>query len=390
MATYSFTHQQATIQALLNESVVKKQKLVMKWKREQVLKQKQQATPPSEPPTTQPTPQPTLKRERRPKRKREARSQPDYLRQIEELKSEKESLIAAEETCYDEYLRQVDAIEAQMEEAQQLLESTEIKISAEQAEEAQVLVTIQEQERAIRELTEAASEAVLRSTEELRLASQQMESEFSGEASERESKLKEAEASLQEALNLGEEQENAISELRARILSQDEEINIASLELRKFETARRRLHNEMQDLKGNVRVICRVRPLLGREVPDGANFIFAKNAQEVTVEASPIGISGGASASPVRHQFKFDRVFTPAATQAEVFEEISHLVQSSLDGYNCCIFAYGQTGTFFRNSGFFFEVPLSPVQKLVPVIFFLFNHFKDPERRIQCKVPKIF
>lgn len=38
------------------------------------------------------------------------------------------------------------------------------------------------------------------------------------------------------------------------------------------------------------------------------------------------------------------QVFQPSSTQEQVFEEISALTQSVLDGYNCCIFAYGSFG----------------------------------------------
>ena len=38
------------------------------------------------------------------------------------------------------------------------------------------------------------------------------------------------------------------------------------------------------------------------------------------------------------------QVCTPEITQAEVFEEVEPVVRASLDGYNSCIFAYGQTG----------------------------------------------
>ncbi len=42
--------------------------------------------------------------------------------------------------------------------------------------------------------------------------------------------------------------------------------------------------------------------------------------------------------------FEFDRVFGPESTQEQVFGDVAQLVTSALDGYNVCIFAYGQTG----------------------------------------------
>ena len=41
---------------------------------------------------------------------------------------------------------------------------------------------------------------------------------------------------------------------------------------------------------------------------------------------------------------KFDRVFGPEASQADVFADIKDHVQAVLDGESVCIFAYGQTG----------------------------------------------
>ena len=42
--------------------------------------------------------------------------------------------------------------------------------------------------------------------------------------------------------------------------------------------------------------------------------------------------------------FEFDRVFGPESTQKQIFNDVAQLVTSALDGYNVCIFAYGQTG----------------------------------------------
>ncbi|CAJ0749377.1 22193_t:CDS:2, partial [Entrophospora sp. SA101] len=43
-------------------------------------------------------------------------------------------------------------------------------------------------------------------------------------------------------------------------------------------------------------------------------------------------------------EYEFDHVFRPESTQEQVYNELAHVVQSVVDGYNCCIFAYGQTG----------------------------------------------
>lgn len=115
--------------------------------------------------------------------------------------------------------------------------------------------------------------------------------------------------------------------------------------LRTEETIRRRLHNQVQELKGNIRVFCRVRPSL---INDGD---VAKMRFPDTEESTEIEVRGQDEVSSLgkdttkQHPFSFDRVFDPTATNEDVFGEISQLIQSALDGFNVCIFAYGQTGS---------------------------------------------
>eukprot|EP01124_Arcella_intermedia_P002867 TRINITY_DN1156_c0_g2_i2.p1 TRINITY_DN1156_c0_g2~~TRINITY_DN1156_c0_g2_i2.p1 ORF type:complete len:775 (+),score=212.03 TRINITY_DN1156_c0_g2_i2:34-2358(+) len=112
---------------------------------------------------------------------------------------------------------------------------------------------------------------------------------------------------------------------------------------RKDELSRRQLHEAIQELKGNIRVICRIRPLMGTESSQTVQYNYL-SSQELSIE-----IEGkeraGRKIEKQQFPFKFDRIFPPDTNQRTVFEEISHLVQSALDGYNCCIFAYGQTGS---------------------------------------------
>jgi len=89
-------------------------------------------------------------------------------------------------------------------------------------------------------------------------------------------------------------------------------------------------------LRGNIRVFCRMRPLLPFEIKKGysecVNFpeegaLMIKDEKEQTLK------------------FEFDQVYTPQTTQEQVSEDTTEYVQSVMDGYNVSIFAYGQTGS---------------------------------------------
>ncbi|CAI8610757.1 unnamed protein product [Vicia faba] len=90
----------------------------------------------------------------------------------------------------------------------------------------------------------------------------------------------------------------------------------------------------------NIRVFCRVRPLLHDESRSTEDKIFS---YPTPMEAS--GRQIDLAQNGQKHSFTFDKVFIPEVSQEEVFVEISQLVQSALDGYKVCIFAYGQTGS---------------------------------------------
>ena len=60
-------------------------------------------------------------------------------------------------------------------------------------------------------------------------------------------------------------------------------------------------------------------------------------AEDTALEVA--GPKGGST------RFQFDHVFSGAASQGDVYDEVTHLVQSAMDGHNVCVFAYGQTGS---------------------------------------------
>ncbi|XP_062229006.1 kinesin-like protein KIN-14M isoform X3 [Phragmites australis] len=101
----------------------------------------------------------------------------------------------------------------------------------------------------------------------------------------------------------------------------------------------RRLFNEIQELKGNIRVYCRIRPFLPGEDQKSTTIEYVGDNGELIIgNPTRQGKEGSKS-------FKFNKVLGPTASQDEVFKDIQPLIRSVLDGYNVCIFAYGQTGS---------------------------------------------
>lgn len=140
-------------------------------------------------------------------------------------------------------------------------------------------------------------------------------------------KLKNAEA---QAIGLAEK----VQQLSEQIEKEKADYIIMDKKYKDEMLQRKRLHNIIEDMKGKIRVYCRVRPISTKEKEMGSASIV-NIMDEFTVK---VDTKYGPKL------FNFDSAFGPEATQEKVFEDTKRLVQSAVDGFNVCFFAYGQTG----------------------------------------------
>ncbi|GFR47811.1 hypothetical protein Agub_g9588 [Astrephomene gubernaculifera] len=91
----------------------------------------------------------------------------------------------------------------------------------------------------------------------------------------------------------------------------------------------------------NVQVLLRCRPMSDKEIAERTPQVISCN--EVLREATLYQNVGGKQMS---RTFRFDKVFSSEASQEKLFKQaIVPIVQEVMEGFNCTIFAYGQTGT---------------------------------------------
>lgn len=98
-------------------------------------------------------------------------------------------------------------------------------------------------------------------------------------------------------------------------------------------TLRRIVHNKYMKLRGNLRVMCRIRPFLENEVDTSKVCKFSIDSD----------YSLNVCNDNFNKKFELDYVFDRQSSQNDVYSEISFLTKSVLSGNNFCVFSYGQT-----------------------------------------------
>jgi len=133
-------------------------------------------------------------------------------------------------------------------------------------------------------------------------------------------------------------EEEKLVKTRAMVATVTKEViklGLSEEEVRPLRDRMRKVHNQIQDLKGAIRVYCRTRPPNQRELDAGSkmNLKFSDDRMTVSVATEEDD-----------KKFMYDMTFNPG-TQEQVFEELRELIQSCYDGFNVTVFVYGQTGS---------------------------------------------
>ncbi|KAI7748783.1 hypothetical protein M8C21_013644 [Ambrosia artemisiifolia] len=91
----------------------------------------------------------------------------------------------------------------------------------------------------------------------------------------------------------------------------------------------------------NVQVLLRCRPFSNEELRNNAPQVVTCDEYQ-----REVAVSQNIAGKQIDRVFTFDKVFGPTAQQKDLYEQaVIPIVNEVLEGFNCTIFAYGQTGT---------------------------------------------
>ena len=128
-----------------------------------------------------------------------------------------------------------------------------------------------------------------------------------------------------------------LRQLKEALITEQEKVNLLSSKLKNEKFLRRKIHNRYMYLRGNLRVMCRVRPFLPNEKINKKSQI-----ETMLINNDSISIY---QENKSEKNFEYDYIFDTKSTQNDVYEEVTLLIQSMVQGNNICIIAYGQTCT---------------------------------------------
>ena len=123
------------------------------------------------------------------------------------------------------------------------------------------------------------------------------------------------------------------TELSAGLAASTNEIERLRLKLAAESAVRRKLLNEVQDLRGNVRVYCRPKPYSGKDTPlefTSRDTLMLHRPKNDSIPVGPLA-------------FEFDGVFEPNTSQGDLYAEMEDVLLGVLDGYRVCFMSYGQS-----------------------------------------------
>ena len=126
-----------------------------------------------------------------------------------------------------------------------------------------------------------------------------------------------------------------LKEKEMQLINSQANISNLKFELSSAESYRSLLHNQIQELKGNLRIFCRIKPI----ALDTFSVISITNPKDPHM----LELKHPNNAKPTA--FFFDKIFDSCYKQKAIFHEIEPFVQSCIDGDQVSILAYGQTGS---------------------------------------------
>lgn len=130
--------------------------------------------------------------------------------------------------------------------------------------------------------------------------------------------LKTAADELEALREMKDDVERKEKQQAAIIDSQAKKLDELEKSYKEEQLLRKRYWNMMEDMKGKIRVYCRVRPLIDHEKRKGQNFVI-HIADELTL-AHPW------KDEKKMREYAFDRIFGPEGSQDSVFQDTRHLV----------------------------------------------------------------